>query len=252
MMRLLTMMFALVLLAAPARACEPVAVKWDMLAANAKIAFVGTVTTVENGKATFTIEKNFRKGEGNSFDAEIIHNTCGIEFAPGQRWLYLGNDASSGSLMLMSEYGAVRTENVELVKSTLGDFPADGSEVKQGTLERTCAPWDGAAFAIRLDNGVGASVYVSPSDLDKKGEGGVLTYQSDGKPERGHGSIIQCPKLRAGQAENLPCRSAQGTIAIGTVTPTDVTGYIEIADGPENHQRFVFHVKRVNKQVFCG
>ncbi|HTK84004.1 MAG TPA: hypothetical protein VL625_02865 [Patescibacteria group bacterium] len=246
------MTFALLLLTAPALACEPVAVKWDMLAANAKTAFVGTVTTVENGKATFTIEKNFRKGEGNSFDAEIIHSTCGIEFTPGQRWLYLGNDASSGSLMLMSEYGVVRKENVDLVKSTFGDFPADGSEIKQGTLERSCAPWDGAAFAIQLDNGVGAYVYASPSDLDKKGEGGVLTYQSDGKPEQGHGSIVQCPKLREGQAENLPCRAAQGTIAIGTVTPTDVTGYIEIADGPENHRRFVFHVKRVNKQVFCG
>lgn len=252
MARFLTLMVAVWFIAVPARACEPVATKWEDLAKNAKTAFVGTVTTVENGQATFTIEKNFREGEGNSFDAEIIHNTCGIEFTPGQRWLYLGNNSSSGSLMLMSEYGVARKENIELAKTTFGDFPEDGSEVKQGTLERSCAPWDGAAFVIQLENGVGSYVYVSPSELDNKGESGVLTYQADGVSQAGHGSITQCPKPREGEAENLPCRTAQGTIAIGAVTPTDVTGYIEIADGPENHRRFVFHVKRVNKQVFCG
>ena len=236
----------------PTRACryEPMPLADQVKAA--KAIFVGTVSTVENGLATITAEKGI-KGikEGEKLDVEITRDSCAIRFAPGQRWLYLGSDQPSGSLLLMDEYGRTMDDNIVLAKKTFGDFPADGGEVLHGTLERTCAPWDGAAFAVMLDNGVSASVYVSPGDLDKKDKNQVVSYEANGKSQSGSASIVQCPRRNDGQPENLPCQSRQGAVYIGAVTDRDVTGYIEIKDG-EYHSRYVFRVTRVNKQVFCG
>ena len=236
----------------PARACRFEPAPLADTAKVVKTIFIGTVSTVENGLATITAEKGI-KGirDGEKLDVEVLSNSCAIRFEPGQRWLYLGNMEPSGSLLLMDEYGRTNKDNVALVKKTFGDFPAEGSEVRQGTLERTCAPWDGAAFSIALDNGVSATVYASPGDLDKKDASNVVSYEANGKSQSGSASILRCPRRNDGQPENLPCQSLQGTVFIGDVTDKDVTGYIETKDG-EYHSRYVFHVMRVNKQVFCG
>jgi hypothetical protein len=252
-MRIFLLTALVFLLAHPAQACryEPRPLE-DQLKA-APTVFIGTVTTVENRQATFSVEKGI-KGirDGETLDAEITADSCAIRFQPGQRWVYLGNSQPSGSLMLMDEYGRTNPDNIALAHKTFGDFPEDSSEVRHGEIAVSCAPWDGAAFTITLDNGVSASVYASLSGFDKKAQAAVAGYQADGKPERDHAAIVHCPQPKDGQAENLPCQPLQGAVYIGAVTDSEATGYLEIKYSAENHARHVFRVKRVHKQVFCG
>jgi hypothetical protein len=250
--RMLCLVGCLLAFSGQAGACRYEARPLEESLAAAKTAFVGTVRTVENRLAVIVAEKAVRGIEpGQTIDVDIGRESCDIRFEPGQRWLFLGPGQPSGSLLLQDEYGRVVEENLKAVAAKLGDdLPRDGAEVLRGTLERSCAPWDGAAFTILLDNRLSASVYASPLTLDKQGTQ-IASYPADGKSERDHASIVQCPRPRDGQAEDLPCRSAQGTIYIGSADEKEVTGAIEVNEG-EYHSRHVFRVKWIHKQVFCG
>lgn len=220
----------------------------------AKIAFVGSVRTVENGLATFSIEKGIAGVKaGETYDVDMLRDksSCSERFAAGQRWLFLGKDMPSGSLLLQDEEGRIMTDNLAAVRKEVGDISDDGAEVQHGTIAASCAPWDGAAFAITLDNGVSASVYVDLSELDHKDKNSVASYSANDKSERGDASITLCPAPRKGKAENLPCQLQRGTISIGNVTGEEVTGNIETKDG-EYHSLHVFHVKRLKKRALCG
>src|SRR4051812_43426208 len=105
----------------PAHACRYEARAFGEQLKDAQTVFIATVTTVENGLATFTIEKGIKgvsqaknSKETQTFDAEVLRDSCGIRFSPGQRWLYLGNTQPSGSLLLMDEYGRSVPDNVAL------------------------------------------------------------------------------------------------------------------------------------------
>ncbi|MEZ0225663.1 MAG: hypothetical protein ACAH83_13995 [Alphaproteobacteria bacterium] len=238
-----------------AGACSYVARTTEASVAAADKAFVGSIRTVENGLAIFHVEKGIKNvKDGAEFETEVHERSkgsCGIDFQAGQRWLYLGPDAPSGSLLLQDEEGRAIAENVARVKEKFGDIPAEGGDVLSGTLRDSCAPWDGAAFTIQLDNGVSASVYADLSALDAKGKNSIVAYQANGKQEQGTASIIQCPKSTGDKAEDLPCRSQQGTVSIGFLTPKDATGQIKTTEG-EYHSLYVFHVKRLKEQLFCG
>ncbi|TAL27296.1 MAG: hypothetical protein EPN97_17605 [Alphaproteobacteria bacterium] len=254
----LRIFLVIALLAAGARgaaACQYAAQSLDEALKAADTAFLGSITTVENGLAIFSVEKGVKNAkEGATVDVEVqarSKGSCGIDFQPGQRWLFLGPDLPSGSLLLQDEEGRAVAANVELVKQKIGDIPADGSQVLSGTIRDSCAPWDGAAFTIQLDNGVSASVYASLSALDAKDKNSVVAYQANGKQEQGSASIIQCPKTRGDKPEDLPCKSSQGTVGIGFVTPDEVTGQIKTTEG-EYHSLYVFHVKRLKDQALCG
>ena len=256
MLARIIIVLGLLLIGAPqAKACQFVAHSLEEGIAAAKIAFVGTVRTVENGEVTFSIEKIVKGAkEGNSFVTDLdprSKGSCGIDFTAGQRWLYLGNDAPSGSLQLQDEMGRPNAENLKYIKDKVGDIGEYGGDVIGGTVKQSCAPWDGAAFAIALDNGVSASVYASLAALDSKDKNAVAAYTVDSKMQHGGGSILQCPKPRDGQAENLPCRSMEGIVSIGFVTPDDMTGQIRTNDG-EHHSVYVFHVKRLKDMALCG
>lgn len=238
-----------------AAACQYVARSLDEAVKAADTAFLGSITTLENGLAIFSVEK----GVKNAKDGEAVEletrdrskGSCAINFQPGQRWLFLGPDAPSGSLLLQDDLGRSQKENIDLVKQKFGDIPADGSLVLGGAIRETCAPLDGAAFSIQLDNGVSASVYASLAALDAKAKNAVVAYQASDKQEQGAASIILCPKPGAEKTENPPCRSMQGTVSIGFVTPDDVTGQIKATEG-EYHSLHVFHVKRLKDQAHCG
>lgn len=118
---------------------------------------------------------------------------------------------------------------------------ARGGMIVGGTMERSCAPWDGAAFTITLDNGITAHVYDSIVERDNTS---TAVFQSDGKSEHGHGQILDC-------ANNKACQPLTGTITIGAADSETARGRIDIKDG-EHNIRHVFRVKRVYKQVFCG
>ncbi len=218
---------------------------------DARQAFIGTVRTVENGQATLVVEQVVRGAtEGEEVEAPYEGSSCDIRFTAGQRWLYLGSVHPSGSLLLQDENGNEIQDNMKAVTAALGVSPgavtaatpaARGGMVIGGTLERSCAPWDGAAYMITLDNGITAHVYDSIAERDNTS---TAVFQADGKPERGHGQILDC-------ANNKACQPLTGTITMGAVDSAIARGRIDIKDG-EHNIRHVFKVKRVNKQVFCG
>lgn len=210
---------------------------------DARVAFIGTVRTVENGQATLVVEQVVRGvTAGQEVVADYGGSSCDIRFAAGQRWLYLGSVHPSGSLLLQDENGNELQDNMKAVTAALGTAPAArGGMIVGGTLERSCAPWDGAAYMITLDNGITAHVYDSITERDNTT---TAVYQADGKPERGHGQILDC-------ANNKACQPLAGTITMGAVDSETARGRIDIKDG-EHNTRHVFRVKRVPKQVFCG
>jgi hypothetical protein len=243
---LLRALFFVVLLAAfagRAEACRYQSQPIEANLARAQQAFIGTVRTVENGLTILTVEQAIRGvKEGDTVEAEYGGSSCDIRFTAGQRWFYLGSGHPSGSLLLQDENGNEIPENIEAVTTAMGAPVAGrGGMVIGGTLERSCAPWDGAAYMITLDNGITAHVYDSIAQRDNTS---TAVYQADGKPERGHGQILDC-------ANNKACQPLTGTITMGAVDFEAARGRIDIKDG-EHNIRHVFKVKRVHKQVFCG
>lgn len=229
--------------AGPAEACRYQAQPLEANLARAQQAFIGTVRTVENGLAILTVEQVIRGvKQGDTVEAVNGGSSCDIRFAAGQRWLYLGSGHPSGSLLLQDENGIEIKETIEAVTTALGTpAAARGGMVVGGTLERSCAPWDGAAYMITLDNGITAHVYDSITERDNTA---TAVFQSDGKSERGHGQILDC-------ANNKACQPLSGTITMGAVDSETARGRIDINNG-EHSTRHVFKVKRVYKQVFCG
>jgi len=231
----------------PALACSVVPARFAQRAAAAKTIFVGTVRTVENGAAYFHVEKGIKGiADGATFDVDEMRNTCGISFAAGQRWLYMGKTAASGSMMLVSETGIRMDDNIAAVTAHFGAAAlAAKDDIVGGTVTASCAPWDGAAFDIRLEGSACAiSVYAR---LGAKSAG--KTYPLDGKMAAGHGSIICCP---ATGVSGQPCPTLKGTLKIGHVGPDAVTGMLETATDPEHHSRTVFKLRRVHRNVACG
>lgn len=210
---------------------------------DAKVAFIGTVRTVENGQATLVVEQAVRGvTAGQEVTADYDGSSCDIRFTAGQRWLYLGSVHPSGSLLLQDENGNDLQDNMKAVTAALPvASAARGGMIVVGTMERSCAPWDGAAFTITLDNGITAHVYDSIVERDNTS---TAVFQSDGKSEHGHGQILDC-------ATNKVCQPLTGTITMGAVDSEAARGRIDIKDG-EHNIRHVFRVKRVYKQVFCG
>ena len=221
----------------------------------AKLAFVGTVRTVENGLVMFHIEKIVKgAATGDEFDTDMLtrkEDSCNVSFQPGQRWLYLGDTQPSGSLELQDEMGRPNQTALDAVKAEIGDVGTYSADIEGGTVRESCAPWDGRAFAIALDGGMSASVYVGLNTLDSKDKNTVASYKTDSKQQVGGASIVQCPKADPGKPDNLPCQSRQGTISIGFLTPDDMTGQILTSDG-EYHSLAVFHVKRLKDKEICG
>ncbi|HYD17366.1 MAG TPA: hypothetical protein VEF76_02675 [Patescibacteria group bacterium] len=211
---------------------------------SAEKSFIGTVKTVENGMAYIEVEQTVHGvKEGDVVEAEYRGNSCDIRFAPGQRWLYLGSSLPSGSLLLQDENGRELAGNIAATRAQLGGAPAGrGGMQRGGTIEVSCAPWDGAAYTITLDNGVVAHVYDSLSVLEKLDGQTTLVIPADG--QKGHGAILVC-------ATGTVCQRHSGTITLGGIDRDTAYGRIDILDG-EHNIRHVFRVKRMHKEVFCG
>ncbi len=251
-MRILLFLALFLFASQDVHACRYQARPFEESLKSAAVSFIGTVTTVENRLAVIKVEKAI-KGvkDGETLDVEIGESSCAIRFAAGQRWIYLGDSAPSGSLLLMDENGDTVGDNLKLVQTLVPGIADDSPEVVGGTLEPSCAPWDGAAFAIRLDNGVGATVFDHIKPLEDTGRNAPAVFQADERSERGHGRIVQCPRLKDGKPSDQPCQSVKGMIFMGGVDAEYARGRLLIEEG-EHHSQHVFKVKRVHKQVFCG
>jgi hypothetical protein len=122
-----TLLFAAVFLifAQPARPCEYVPVSFDDQVKAAEKIFIGTVEKIQDKTATFKVDQGIKNAFANeSFKVEMVLNTCGISFEAGQQWLYMGNTAMSGSMLLRQADGHVLEQNAALVKEKFGPPPA--------------------------------------------------------------------------------------------------------------------------------
>ncbi len=238
-----------------AEACKYVARPVEGSVAASATAFVGSVRTVENGLVILNVEKAIRGAkDGDEFDTDLHPDKgdCGIVFKPGERWLYLGNDATSGSLLLQDEFGRLQADNLAAAKKLAPGIADDGSDVQSGTSTVMCMKNSGdqresrtsAGIAIRLDNGVSATVKADPDEFNCPNE--VHSYTAGGK---GEATIVVCPKSSGDQ--NLPCQSRPGTVTIsGAPDGGSLTGQIRTEEG-EYHQTFVFRVKRLKDEAQC-
>lgn len=205
--------------------------------------FLGTVETVENGQVFFNVQTGIKNIEaGASFDVVMEQNSCGIMFRPGQRWLYAGHMQMDGSVLLEDEYGRTLDENIKAVQEMTGLAAAAESHALGGTIVASCAPWDGAAIRLTLDNHMGAIVYTRlPAQLDA----GLLTFQLDNKLQAGSGIGVVCDDADGN------CKDQTGTVYIGSVTAESVSGQLYFTDG-EHSSLYVFRVKRDSAPAMCG
>lgn len=241
----------MVVLAAPeAEACryksQPLK---DSLAA-APTAFVGTVEVVENGLAIFRVQHALKGVEqGATFDVDTVDgDSCTMQFLPGQRWLYLGKSGADGSRLLEDQYARLLPQNIAVTEEATGLANLSDSHAVRGRAEDWCAPWDGAAFRITLNNGWAAVVYDSlPSDHTGK-DHTLRSYSLNAAPEAKSGQILSCDEKGEG------CKvHPLGELHISTVTETGVTGQVVLRFGG-HESRYPFRVERMvdKKGTPCG
>ena|SRR5688572_33051238 len=90
--------------------------------------------------------------------------------------------------------------------------------VRGGKLTDSCAPWDGPAFDIRLDNRLTMHVYeaLSPAIVGKSFSVGMQQEQEGG------GIIMRCGPPYNG------CITYEGTVSINAIDGDMVSGTVEI------------------------
>jgi hypothetical protein len=102
-------------------ACRYKTVSLDDSLAQASVAFIGDVVSIEDGIARFRAEKGIKGiGDGEYFAVRMPAHSCGIRFQAGQRWLYLGEILPSGSRLLRDEQGRLVPGNLRAVAEKLG------------------------------------------------------------------------------------------------------------------------------------
>ena len=229
--------------ASRAEACRYQQTDINMILKDTKLAFIGVMKTDEMGLAIFNVEKAIEGIEERAeFSIEMGKSSCHIRFHPGQVWLYLGETHPAGSLMLMDEYGRILEDNAKFAKEKFGYDVAQSPSVVTGDMRNTCAPWDGAAFRVALDNGVSVTIY----DTFREFESGRALYQiGKDKESMGGGAINIC------DAKNQNCKQYTGRLMFGTATPDTASGQIEIEDG-EHKMTHIFRIKRSTEQQICG
>lgn len=76
--------------------------------AEARLAFIGTVTAVSGQRVTFAIHHVINGTPGPSTTVEALSpSTCSSAFTVGQRWLYAGLTTSQPSVLLKADARAV-------------------------------------------------------------------------------------------------------------------------------------------------
>lgn len=248
-MKRLVILFCLALLFLPniAQACRYEARPFEQLLQSANIIFIGKVSAVENGKVTFSVDAAIRGArDGATFSSEIGQSSCDIRFQTGETWLYMGSIAPSGSLLLISDTGQVQTDNAKLVKEKTGfDVTADAATFN-GSLRSGCAPWDGPAFGIHLQNGLNAQVWSRIPEVGffSKNYAASMTASKEGE-----GSIIYCPSVPP--SAEPACQRLEGDITLTEIKDGTASGYITAKEGPFAGQN-PFHVRILASYELCG
>jgi hypothetical protein len=130
---------------------------------------------------------------------------------------------------------------------TTSDNKVSNSDISvsvfQGSLNNTCAPWDGAAYAIKLNNGITASVWEAmPSETNWVSK----TYVADdvNSSHAGGAALVKCG------ADGKDCQRLNGIITLEKYDGIDASGMIEVQKPSPARYQFRVRVQRV--QMFCG
>ncbi len=240
--RLMTLVFVL-FAAGQAEACRYLPKTFDEYLAQSEKVFIGSVKTVENRLAVFEVEKGITGiKDGETFELEMGDTSCDTRFEAGQIWLYMGASHSSGTRLLMDDHGRILDDSAKLVKERFSYDVTASPAIIGGTLQNTCAPWDGAAFRVTLDNGVSVTVYEGFKDFDTT----AYSYAINNSNERmGGGSIDIC------DSAGKNCNRHTGRIVFGAANADTAAGQVVIEYG-EHTAKHVFRVKRSNDQQICG
>lgn len=244
MLRILVLLGLIAVLPQEAFACSFKPFEFSEQMTRTKTAFIGPVVTDEMGLVTLRAEKGIKGiDDGVTVDVEMGQSSCHLRMTPGQIWLYLGDTLPAGSLLLMDEYGRIVEHNAQFVKEKFDYDVAKSPMVTGGTIEESCAPTDGAAFKLTLDNGTIAYVYAPLEDL----EAGVRAYAIDHTDLKKGGGVI----LNACDASKRHCKEHSGRVLLGFVKGQEASGQVEISVG-EHKTTHVFRVKRSAEKAVCG
>lgn len=110
-----------------------------------------------------------------------------------------------------------------------------------GTASGACAPWNGSAVSILLDNNVQASVFVDLSAVRALQE--PAAYVADDEPSDGKAEIADC--------SSGPCEPKHGTVTLNPPSGDTLSGVIEWHEG-DMTTRQDFQATIVEKQTGCG
>lgn len=220
----------------------------DSLAA-APTAFVGTVEVVENGLAIFRVQHALKGVEqGSTFEVDTMDgDSCTMQFLPGQRWLYLGKSGADGSRVLEDQYARLLPQNIDMAEEATGLSNLSDSHAVRGRAQEWCAPWDGAAFRISLNNGWVAIVYDRLLSKHTGDDTALRSYTLDAALKPQSGQILTCDEKGEG------CKAHPlGEVHISGVTETEVTGQMVVRFG-EHRSTYPFRLERLaHKGIPCG
>lgn len=109
-------------------ACEFEVTSFEERVNTAEKIFVGTVSQVGNGQATFKVERGIKNAlPSDVVTVPIISNTCGLAFEAGEQWLYMGNNLNAGSKRLKFSTGQIQPEAVEFLNQKFPEKPANSN-----------------------------------------------------------------------------------------------------------------------------
>ena len=233
----------LLLSASPAMACRFLPQTFEENMARAPTAFIGEMVTDDAGLAIFNVEQPIKGVKaGDQFEVEMGQTSCDIGFTPGQVWLYMGAGDPSGSRLLVNEYGVVMEDNAQFVKEKFNYDAYTAPSVQGGKIAASCAPWDGAAFTVSLNNGMSANVY---QPLPTQVETRIVFPVRRNKDQKDTGTIYICDKDRNN------CTPHEGKVFLSNMTADEVSGQIQVTYG-EHYSTQVFRVKRDKTGAICG
>lgn len=129
---------------------------------------------------------------------------------------------------------------------------ANLDQVETGTLRKSCAPWDGSAFDITLEeSGYLISVYSGIDAIEKSGGAASFHAKANDKVQHGGAVIIVCDET------GKDCKQKTGEVNITTIINDEVTGSVVIPSmgwgrGTNNTKTHMFQVKFIRDSVLCG
>lgn|GEM_PF-6940194 len=225
--------------------------------ATATVAFIGTVISRSDStsrRVTFKVQKAIRGvKDGQTYEADGHMTSCHNEFSNYERWLYLGSDLPSDSLLLENNVGQPIQKNIDFVIRETGLKEAEESLSLKGYSESICVQDGGEGLRIVLENGIKAVMHTTlekrvlkTQEMWEEQSKKTLEQQfSDPYPNPGTDDTFQHCMQDEGK-----CEAVEGTLYLGDVTKTEISGRIVLKERAK-YPSYTFRVKRALDGPAC-